>query len=208
MARKTPPIGISGAFILRDPFELDVNSSHTVIALRTFAEMIARGQNPLSLVYATVGLTQTAYDQDKAAGALVVCLRDKNGNLVYVPDTYIESYPNMGSVPYSRLVVGVSMGMWPDSADLSHVLQAIGESVRAKTGVTPELHVTRAVATDTVSESRHAQLVSVRQNAITDTETDTAKIIRLSDQVLALQATIAEQDALIEALVANQQVDP
>lgn len=208
MARKTPNPGISGAFILREPFTLSADTTYTVIALRSFEELIARGQNPLTLVYSPVDLTQSAYNADKVEGALVVCLRDKSGNLIYVPDTYIESYPNMGSVAYSRLVVGVSMGMWPDDRDMTDVLQAIRESVAAKIGVNPVVSLTRAVATDYVSETRHAQLISTRQNSQTENETDTAKIIRLSDQILKLQATIAEQDTIIAALVAEAQATP
>ena len=200
MARKTPPMAVSGAFILREPFSVDTNSTHTVIALRTFAELVARNQDPLRLVYQPVGLGQTAYNEDKAEGALVVCLRDKTGNLVYVPDTYIDSFPNMGSVPYSRLIIGVSMGMWPDYRDLDDVLQAIRESVASKIGVTPELSVTRGIATDSVSEEQHAQLTAARQNSVEENETDTAKIIRLSDEIIRLNGVIAEQDLIIQGL--------
>lgn len=200
MARKTPPMAVSGAFILREPFSVDTNSTHTVIALRTFAELVARNQDPLRLVYQPVGLGQTAYNEDKVEGALVVCLRDKTGNLVYVPDTYIDSFPNMGSVPYSRLIIGVSMGMWPDYRDLDDVLQAIRESVASKIGVTPELSVSRGIATDSVSEAQHAQLTAARQNSVEENETDTAKIIRLSDEIIRLNAVIAEQDILIQGL--------
>lgn len=200
MARKTPPMAVSGAFILREPFSVDTNSTHTVIALRTFAELVARNQDPLRLVYQPVGLGQTAYNEDKAEGALVVCLRDKTGNLVYVPDTYIDSFPNMGSVAYSRLIIGVSMGMWPDYRDIDDVLQAIRESVASKIGVTPELSVSRGIATDSVSEAQHAQLTAARQNSVEENETDTAKIIRLSDEIIRLNGVIAEQDLIIQGL--------
>lgn len=203
MARKTPPLWISGAFILRDPFEVDVNTAYTVIALRSFDELIARGQDPLKLIYEPVGLTQSAYVADKAEGASVVCMRDKSGKLMYVPDTYIEAFPSMGSVPYSRLVVGVSMGMWPDDRDMTDIEQAIKESVKAKTGVDPVIFLTRASTSDYVSESQHAQLVATRQNGVTDTETDTAKIIRLSDEIAQLKATIEEQDLVIQALAGD-----
>ncbi|MCY1279646.1 hypothetical protein D9M68_18030 [compost metagenome] len=200
MARKTPPMAISGAFILRDPFSVSSDSTYTVVALRTFDELIARGQDPLRLIYTPVELTQTTYNADKAEGALVVCLRDKTGNLTYVPDTYIDSYPNMGSVPYSRLIIGVSLGMWPDYRNIDDVTESIRESVKAKIGVDPELSVTRGLVSDYVSETRHAQLTAARENSVEDNETDTATIIRLSDEIARLNGVVAEQEILIQAL--------
>lgn len=204
MARKTPSMGVSGTFILRDPFVANPAKSYTVVALRTFQELVARGQDPLALIYTPVTLTQSAYNSDKAEGALVVCLKDNTGNLIYVPDTWIDSYPNMGSVTYSRLVLGVSMGMWPEYRDLTDVIQAIKEAVRSKIGVDAEVVITRSVATDAVSEAQHAQLTAARENAVIENETDTAKIIRLSDELAARDATIAEQDLIIQTLVEAQ----
>lgn len=201
MSRLTPPMGISGSFILRAPFTVDANKIYTVVALRTFSELVARKQDPMKLVYEPVNLTATAYSEDQLQGALVVCLRDKTGSLIYVPDTYIDRYPNMGSIRYSRLVLGVSLGMWPDSRDITDVKQAIVESVLSKIGVTPEIFVGKALTSDFVSEQQHAQITQARMNAITNRETSTATIIRLSDTIAQRDATIAEQELMIEALI-------
>ena len=208
MSRMTPPMGISGAFLLRAPFVADTDKSYTVIAIRQFNELIARGQDPLKLVYEPVGLTETAYRADVAEYALVICLRDKDGSLLYVPDTYIERYPNMGSVKYSHLVLAVSMGMWPEDRSVDDIVQAVTESVKAKIGVDPVFYVTRAPVSDYVSEQQHTQLIAARRAAVTNTETTTATIIRLSDEVARLQRIIDEQVDLIAALVNTQQSAP
>lgn len=200
MARKTPPMGASGSFVLRAPFSVSSTASYSVIAHRSFDEIISRNQNPLKLVYTPVELTQADLDRDKAEGALIVCLRDKAGNLIYVPDTYVDAYPNMGSVPYSRLIIGVSLGMWPDYRNIDDVTEAIREAVTAKIGVDPVITPTRGIATDYVSETKHAQLTLARENAVAVNETDTATIIRLSNEITRLNATIAEQVVLIEAI--------
>ncbi len=200
MSRMTPPMGISGSFLLRDPFVADPNKTYTVIALRTFEEMLARGQDPLKVVYLPVNLTETALENDKSAGALVVCLRDKTGGLIYVPDTYIDQYPSMGSVPYSRLVAAVSLGMWPDGRDMTDVIQTLKDAIRANMGVDPEVHITRAATSDYMSESDHVQLTASRRAAVTNNETSAATIIRLSDTVQRLERTVQEQTLIIEAL--------
>ncbi len=204
MARQTPPMGISGAFLLRAPFVADPEKSYTVVAVRQFYELISRGQDPVELVYRPVGLGETAYQGDQQLGALVICLRDRNGSLLYVPDTYIDQYPSMGSVPYSRLVLAVSLGMWPDERNLDDIIQSVKESVKTKIGVDPELFVTRAPTRDYVSEDQHVQLVATRRAAVTHLETDTATILRLTDEVARLQQIIDEQVELITALVNSQ----
>jgi len=204
MARMTPPMNISGAFLLRAPFTTDPNKSYTVAAIRTFNELIARSQDPLTLIYGPVGLGASAYQADQREGALVICLRTSAGGLLYVPDTYIEQYPSMGSVPYSRLIAGVSLGMWPDYRNLDDMSQAIKESVKAKIGVDAEVFLSRGVVSNHMTEQQHTQLTAQRRAAVINNETDTATILRLSEEVLRLQATIAEQDAVIEALVSAQ----
>ncbi|QTH80220.1 hypothetical protein PA10_00020 [Pseudomonas phage pPa_SNUABM_DT01] len=200
MARNTPPMNVSGAFLLRSPFVADPAKSYTVTALRSFAELVARGQDPLKLIYLPVNLSETNYAEDQLEGALVVALRDSTGKILYVPDTWIDRYPNMGSVPYSRLVAAIDLGMWPDARDLDDVEQAIKESIRSKIGVDVEVKLTRGIATDFVSEERHVQLTQARENAVTNNETYTATIIRLSDEIARKDVTIAEQAELIQAL--------
>lgn len=204
MSRLTPPMGISGAFLLREPFVADPEKSYTVVAVRQFYELISRGQDPVELVYRPVGLGDTAYKADQAIGALVICLRDRNGSLLYVPDTYIDQYPNMGSVVYSRLVLGVNLGMWPDERNVDDILQAVTESVASKIGVEPQVIVTRAPTQDHVTEEQHVQLLAARRAAVTHQETDTATIIRLSDEIAHLQRIIDEQVEIINELVKAQ----
>lgn len=203
MARITPPMDIAGAFLLRTPFVADPAKSYTVTAHRSFAELIARSQDPLKLIYAPVGLTATAYVEDQLEGAIVIALRDSAGNIMYVPDTYIDRYPGLGSVPYSRLVGVVDLGMWPNYRDLDDVMASLKTSCKANLGVDVEVTLARASTTNMVTEEQHTQLLAAREAAKTNNETPTATIIRLSDELAARDATIAEQALLIQALTAS-----
>lgn len=203
MARITPPMNISGAFLLRTPFVADPAKSYTVTAHRSFAELIARSQDPLKLVYAPVGLTATAYAEDQMEGAIVIALRDSAGNIMYVPDTYIDRYPGLGSVPYSRLIGVVDLGMWPDYRDLDDVLATLKEGCKGKLGVDVEVTLARGALSNAMTEEQHTQLTAARNAAVTNNETSTATIIRLSDEIIARNATIAEQALLITELAAK-----
>jgi hypothetical protein len=154
------------------------------------------------LVYTPVGLTASAYAEDQIEGAIVIALRDSAGNVMYVPDTYIESYPGLGSVPYSRLIGVVDLGMWANYRDLDDVMASIKESCKGNLGVDVEVTLARGSVTNSVTETQHVQLTAAREAAKTNNETATATIIRLSDEIAARDVTIAEQAALIEALAA------
>jgi hypothetical protein len=202
MARITPPMNLSGPFLLRSPFVADPAKSYTVTAHRQFSELITRGQDIMKLVYTPVGLTASAYAEDQIEGAIVIALRDSAGNVMYVPDTYIDSYPGLGSVPYSRLIGVVDLGMWANYRDLDDVMASMKESCKANLGVDVEVTLARGSVTNTVSEEQHIQLTAAREAAKTNNETLTATIIRLSDEIAARDVTIAEQATLIEALAA------
>lgn len=203
MARITPPMDISGPFLLRSPFVADPAKSYTVTAHRSFAELIARSQDPLKLVYAPVGLTATAYAEDQMEGAIVIALRDSSGNIMYVPDTYIDRYPGLGSVPYSRLVGVVDLGMWANYRDLDDVQATLKDACKANLGVDVEVTLARAATSNVVSEEQHIQLLAARESAKTNNETQTATIIRLSDELAQKNALIAEQELLIQSLAAQ-----
>lgn len=203
MARQTPPMSISGAFLLRTPFTTDPNKSYTVVAIRTFNELLARSQDPLRLVYQPVGLDETAFAEDQLEGALVICLRDSTGSLIYVPDTYIDQFPSMGSVQYSRLIAAVSLGMWPDYRDLSDIEEAIKVAVETKIGVEPQIFLTRAATNTYMTEQQHIQLTLARTANVTVHETPTAMIRRLTAEVERLQMLNDEQERVIEALANN-----
>lgn len=200
MARITPPMNISGAFLLRTPFVADPAKSYTVTAHRSFVELISRNQDPLKLVYAPVGLTATAYAEDQLEEALIIALRDSAGNVMYVPDTYIDRYPGLGSVPYSRLIGVVDLDMWPNYRDLDDVLAAIKDSCKANLGVDVKVTLARASTSNSMTEEQHTQLTAARQTAKTNNETPTATINRLTDIIAEREATIAEQALLIQAM--------
>lgn len=200
MARNTPPMNISGPFLLRTPFVADSTKSYTVTAHRSFSELLARSQDPMALIYTPVGLTVSAYSEDQLDGALVIALRDSSGNVMYVPDTYIESFPEMGSVAYSRLIGVVDLGMWANYRDMDDIQATIADACKANLGVDVTITLARGATSNSMTEQQHIQLTASREAAKTNKESTHAVIVRLTDDITAKDATIAEQAALIEAL--------
>lgn len=198
MARLTPAPGIKGAFLLRLPFKTQADVEYTVTAIRSFAEIRARNSDPMKLIYNPAGIEDTALMQsDIDEGAAIVVLATRTGELMYVPDTYIDSYPYMGSVPYSHLIASASLGMIPDSLDTAQLQQVIASAVSDYIGVEPTVFITRGEISDIITEERHVQLTISRNEAVKNRETDRAAVLRLTAQLQAANDRIAEQELII-----------
>ena len=114
MARMTPPLLTKGRYTLVNPFVAEDTVLYTCTALRTFAECEVAGENVLQDVYLKHNLTEREYNRDLDAGALLVTLMSETQPPIFVPDTYIESYPNLSDVVYNHVVLTVSLGSVPD----------------------------------------------------------------------------------------------
>lgn len=203
MARNTPAPGLKGPFLLRAPFETAADLEYTVTAVRSFAEIRARNSDPFLLVYDPVKLTDADMQADIAEGAAIVVLATRTGELTYVPDTYITSYPYMGSIPYSHLIVSASLGMVSDDTDITLVQQVVASAISDFIGIEPTVFVTRGEVNDAITEERHIQLTISRQAAIKNRETDRAVALRLTTELAAANQRIAEQELIIQELTAS-----
>jgi hypothetical protein len=128
-----------------------------------------------------------------AEGAHIVTLQSDTSAMVFVPDTYIEKFPDLTGVAYKRIVLSIELGPLPDEVDLTHAKTSIAAVASDITGV--ESTVTEHVApyAGVISADQHAILEAARQAAITNRTTDRATVI-------SQQAIIDAQAERIDAL--------
>lgn len=193
MSRVTPPLRVKGTFQLRLPFVADPSTSYTVTAIRTFEEIRARSTDPMALVYTPVGLLPTDYALDVSDGAVIVTLMSANGKPIYVPDTYIVAYPDMGAIEYSHWVISASLGPLPSKFDTTLLEAQVAAVISDYIGVVPVINVGRAELLDVVSQTEHDQLQAAREGNIVNRKTDRARAI-------AAETLVAEQLLRIQAL--------
>jgi len=198
MARVTPPMYSEGVFLLSTPFNAKVDVAYKVNAIRTFAEIGAHGEDPMDLVYIPAGLSRADYQADIDAGAAVITLLSKTEKPIYVPDTYIRSYPNMGSVPYSHLVVSASCGAIADSYDTAMIQTLLQGLLRDRLGITATVFIGRAATANVVSAEEHVEIERARQAAITQTNTDLSRALKAEDTVAAQLVTIAALEQMLQ----------
>ena len=189
--RVTPPVEVQGRFSLRAPFPDVGNRFITVIASRRFDDCEAQGDDVFKDYYEPMGLVTGDYTRDLAAGAFMITLHDAEGNTIYVPDTYIISYPNMGDVRYAHLVMSISLGPVPESLDLSAVGTQVSALVSGTIGVENEVKFHIAPSKDAIPPEQHEALETARQAAITNRVTITADNERLKELLVAKEQTLA-----------------
>lgn len=195
--RNTPPLEVKGRFSLRAPFPDVGNKFITVIAVRLFDDCEAQSEDVLKDYYEPVGLTSADYQADLSAGAAIVTLADTNGELMYVPDTYILSYPNMGEVQYAHLVMSISLGPVPNTLDLTAVGTQVKALVQATVGVDNQVRFHMAPSTDSVTPEQHEANEIARQQQITNRQTIDADNARLRQMLTAKDQTLEAYKTLL-----------
>jgi hypothetical protein len=200
MAKLTPPLHTKGRYTLKDPFVTDLATLYTCAAVRTFRDIKERGYDPFNEFYEPMGLTEVDYNLDVSKNASIVTLVSDSQPIIYVPDTYILSYPNQQLVPYKHIVLSVSLGLVPDYVDYTFLRNQIAGLVSDVIGVEPivELHV--APTNDSLSSEEHDILETTRQAAINLRTTDRANVLNLQRQNTAL----VERLQTLEQILKNE----
>lgn len=200
MARMTPPLLTKGRYTLINPFVAEPTVLYTCTALRTFAECEVAGEDVLTDVYLAKGLTQAQYTRDLADGALLVTLMSETEPPIFVPDTYIESYPNLTDVIYNHVVLTASLASVPDFLNFDFLKAQIASVVSDVIGVEPEVKIVRAISSGVVTPEQHEAMEVGRLAAIRLRTTDRAKLIDLQNKVTRLEE---QNRILVEILQQN-----
>ncbi len=201
---KTPSLNAQGVYTLSAPYNtlVQANVLYTCKAIRAFADLVDLGVDILASYYTPVGLTQTALDADKAAGANIITLMSANAPTIHVPDTYIAAFPAMDNVAYSTIVMALSLGPLPDTLDLTFAKTQLADAASSVIGVTPTVTVFSLPSTGVMTTAQSATAETARQAAITNRTTDYAKLLALQTQYTALQ----QQYAVLQALCISKNV--
>lgn len=196
----TPPINVQGIYTLSGPWAQDVvpNTPYTCIAVRKFADIIRKGEDPYAIYYSPKGLSPADYQRDSNNGECIVTLRSAGGQFIYVPTFYIVSYPNQSGLAYAVTVLGVNLGAIPTGIDLSVIRQKISDVVHDYFGVTPNIQ--QAIISEVVNKSASdaAAIEAARQAAIVERQTDYSKLHLAEQTILSQAQKIAQLEAYIK----------
>lgn len=199
LVRRTPPVGTTGTYQLIQPWVADPAKIYICKAVRLFPDLDIKGIDIQALAYTPYGGTEAQYNEDKAAGAAIVSLFTEDGTVIYVPDTRIQSYPNMGNYNYRQTICSISLGAIPDSIDLDWLLEQYKEITVNTVGVTATVNIHEAPLTKTVTPEEHDRIEAARLAKVQLQTTYKAQTIKLQAQVTALTAQMQVYEQLLRS---------
>lgn len=197
--QRTPPIRVRGSWSLRSPFAVPVTGEYTCIAIRSFKDMYAAGEDPYTDIYQPLGLVNGStvdgsifnIRTEELKGINIVSLTDRLGNIVHVPDNFILSYPNSTSIQYEHLILSCSLGALPSSIDTTLAETAVAEQVKNYFGIAnPVVKVSRVASTMNPTYEEHLAMEQARIAAIAIDDSAENQIQTLLDKNELLQNTV------------------
>lgn len=187
-----PAVGTKGRFILKTPFDaaMQPNTLYTLTAVRKFDEIETFGQNIFEQFYKPFQLTEADLNRDRSSGAMIITLMTLNAPPLYVPTSYVHSFPDLNYRPYNQYIVVLSLGPMADDTLFDSVIQGIKNTTSEFLGVDPEVHIAFTPLSDVITPEQHANLEATRQAAITNRTTDYARLYESNARNALLQQRI------------------
>lgn len=197
MAFKTPPLHAKGFYTVASPFQVVANTLYECMAIRAFPDLVDLGVDIFNTYYNPLGLTQQNFEDDQKAGANIITLIADSQPVIYIPDSYILSYPDMSNVAYSNIILSLDLGVVPDTLDLTFLQNQLSGVASDVVGVTPTVTVHVGMSTGAVTQEQADAMEAARQATITNRTSDRAKVIELQNQLDALRL---QYNALVDLM--------
>jgi len=197
-----PIIDALGTYTAKAPFIIEDGAIYISKAIEDFTALADRGIDVYSQYYQPNGLSEAQYAEDSTLGVKIVTLYSTTGHpTLYIPTSYILSFPSKSLVPYTDLVMSVSLGLIPDAVSLTLLESEIDQAVQDRLGVEPKIELHRLPLTGGVDYNTHVRLETLRASKMQFKPTPTAQLNHFIQRIAALEA---EKARLEEALTATQ----
>lgn len=198
----TPIMHARGKWELLDPWKVDLvaDASYVCIAIDSFQKVLAEGIDIFEAYYKPKELDQSKYDLDRVNATSLVTLHSDDHGEIIVPTTYIKSAPTSVSTGFNRLVMGLDVGVLPDSIDLSYTVEEVKALFSSLTGLTDvEVTMYTAPITGTLTPEQAASFEANRLAAIEKRSTFYATNEKLQAQLTEVTAIKNRYEQIIIA---------
>ena len=190
----TPTIYATGRYTVKAPFTLIDGKDYSCQAVRSFDECESRGMDVYTEVYETAGVDRAKYLEDADANINIIALTTTGEATVYIPDSHITSYPNMGEAIPQRLVVSVDLGVISSHWDPNYLLSQMSNLASDVVGGEPDVDIHAIPILGRSSSEDVPILDSVRDIDVQNRTSDYARMRELekqnallTDKVIALE---------------------
>ena len=205
MRSKTPPLYATGHWVIDNPFSVSQSEIYTCKAIRSFDDLRAQGINPYNAYYLLKGISPAVYENDVRNLANIVTLMSDTNPTVYVPDTYIRSYPESTTVPYRHVVLSLSLGAVSDFLALDDLKLKIQEYTLATLGIVGVVkeHQANGMA-ESIDQVTHQSLENNRLARIENNQTTYSQVLALTQELEQLRS----QYRILERLTIDNNLLP
>lgn len=194
-----PPLSATGLYRVSAPFDsvLLSNRSYTCMAIRRLSDFIGLGVDPYDTYYKPLNIDEAKYKTDYANNECIISLQSTDGSWVYVPSSYILSYPELNGIPYSRVGLFADLGALPDSLDLTYAKAKVADVLAALLGIPVSVSTVVTSARTLISQNDHLTAEATRLQNVTQNDTDYSEVFRLQNEIEMLRARNMQLEAYI-----------
>lgn len=199
-----PPIGSAGTWGLRAPFADDIVAGqiYSCVAVRRLSEFRLLGIDPFTQYYKPQNIQDAVYATDLAQGDVcIVSLQSTSGKLVFVPSTYINSYPNPNGYKYTPVSLVVDIGSIHNDLNLSAMKTDMIDLIKGYLGILSVSIISVKVGEERmITQSDHNSLEAARLGRVTATQTLHNRVQQQLAQITALTARNQELENYVLSL--------
>lgn len=182
-----PPLNTTGIYTLKSPWVSDLTRTYQCTGIQRFSALSAKNVDVYATYYEPKGIPRSVYDADNAMGAAILTLANAYAAPIYVPSTYVVSYPNMAAVRYNHVVLSASLGAMYEGLPLDGAVEQMETALESVLGIKPVIHIHVAPSKEAVTPEQHQTIEAARNASITNRTTN-AQMLLEKDQTIASQA--------------------
>lgn len=177
----SPPPNAEGLYSCLVPFELAAGVIYKCEAIRTFPELERRGTPVYETYYKPRNLSVQEYKDDADVGASIVVLKASDGEVRYIPNTFITSIPGSSGMAYKRGVMVIDLAFLPDYIDANIIKADTVDLFKRNLGIEVLPFITTMRYEGTVTEEMHQEM-EVKRKALIRQYTPLSEQLAESEQ--------------------------
>lgn len=159
----SPTPNREGIYVAKMPFKIDETTIFKCEAIRTFPELIRRGVDVFAEYYLPKGLTKEIYIEDANVGAAIIVLKSVDGQILHIPNTYLDKIPGQTGLSYQRNIVTADLGPVPDYVDVALIESDIKDLIARYIGVDANVVTVSLQHDGEFTDEQHIQMENLRK---------------------------------------------